>query len=57
MASETEAKITTEETDRDVVMAVGERPADSISVVVNSAAGPISIVRTTQKGATMMQHC
>jgi len=30
---------------------------DGISIAVDSVAGPISIVRVTQSGAFLMQHC
>lgn len=57
MTSETEAKPTAEVTEQDATISVGERPADGITVSVSSAAGVISIVRSTEKAVAMMQHC
>lgn len=37
--------------------AADEQPRDGISIELDTVAGPISIVRTTQKATLIMQHC
>jgi hypothetical protein len=43
--------------DQDAPEVEHDRSSDGISVEIDTVAGPISIVRTTQTAHAMMQHC